>query len=804
MHPRRIILFTIVLILVSGCTTERKQIQLYTPWNASDVRAISSSQILPKPSQDISAIYIRKNGPEWQIRLDFLDISSPPDCDIYLAMDTKTGGATDLPLDTKTALQWDTLVIIPASGKIRALSPDPLDTSHILPRSGMRIRVFRDPVMDKIEISLNRAALKADLGFRLQVFVTPAGSIKPSDSLGPVRSDGPSPPQVNVLLAFWNSMPAYTPAQALRRWDGAHTGPLGGRHGLNNLLHASRSTKTTLTLLDLKLPASLAALDSVQGTKYVDKSSALGLLIIPDNLPGFASRDMPAPLPDWSQNRFFSDSRQTGLEFGLPTSQFSFAPLGLGQTVPAANSSTRVLFIPASPNTPELEPVTMMRWGNLKVIPIPGYGSQTQPAQQASLDGPTLSVRRALVRAATSKQGNPAQILVLGGDLPATVWGNPNAAIATMKYLSGHPWVHIMNAHDLLAANPDKSATELFHSQSLPSSDLANSVVEKIHQAPENPPGLAAWQMYQALFAPAYPTPLELPALRASYLGQVNTLPEAASWAACTKDDLDFSTYCLDPEKILVDCSLDLDLDQQPECLLASKNFFGVFETIGSYLSFAFWRDPNGNVHQIIAPSSELVLGLSESATWDLSAGVGADPEVVPGAFSSLTPMGAYDFHTVYQVVSLADGITLTSPDGTLSKTFRLSSEGLSVAYQISTPVHTQIPLVLDPWLRFLPGWMNNYKSGQEGQSWYWSVQLSAQSQTGSSTDQINSFKIEIHSSAEFSTQTFKDAQDILTSPENPNRENPPGHFLPFPMAMVEIDASQNFSVRIDFSNVEK
>ena len=786
MHPRRITIFAIVLILVAGCTTERRQDQLSAPWEAADVRAINFPQVESKPSQDLSAIYIRKNGPEWQIRLDFLDISSLPDCDIYLAMDTKTGGTTDLPLDTKAALQWDTLVIIPASGKIQALSPDALDASHLLPHSGMRIRVIRDPVMDKIEISLNRAALKAELGFRLQVFVTPFGSKTPADSLGPVRSDGPTPPQVNVLLAFWNSMPAYTPAQALRRWDGAHTGPLGGRHGLNNLLHAARSTKSTLALLDLKLPASLAAIDSVQGTKYIDKSSSLGLLIIPDNLPGFAGSEMPAPLPDWSQNLFFSDSRQTGLEFGLPASQFSFAPLGLDQTAPPANASTRVLFIPASPDAPELEPVTMMRWGNLKVIPIPGYGAQSQPAQQASLDGPTLSVRRALVMAATSEQGNPAHILVLGGDLPATVWGNPNAALATMKYLAGHPWVHILNAHDLLTTNPDKSPTELLHSPSLPSSDLANSMVEKLRRAPENPLGLAAWQMYQALFAPAYPSPLELPALRANYLGQVNTLLEAAGWADCTKEYLKLSAYCLEPEKIIVDCGPDLDLDKQPECLLASKNFFGVFEINGGYLSFAFGRDASGNVHQLLAPSSELLSGLSEATTWDLSAGIGADPEVIPGAFSDLTPVGSVDLQTVYQVVPLADGITLTSPDGTLSKTFRLSSEGLNVTYQTSTPVRTQIPLVLDPWLRFLPGWMNNYKSGQERQSWYWAVQSSTQNQTGRSRGQINSFNIEIHSSAEFSTQTFKDTQDILASPENPNRENPPGHFLPFPLAMVE------------------
>jgi hypothetical protein len=803
MHPRRITLIAISLILVAGCTTARKPVQLYVPWNSSDVRTISSSVVENHPNQDLLAVYTRQRGEEWQIRLDFLDLSSPPDSDIYLAMDTRTGGTISLPLDATAAFKWDTLLIIPASGQIQALSPDPLDTSQLLPRSGMRIRVIRDPVMDNIEISLNRAALDAALGFQLQVFVTPAGSRSPADSIGPVRSDAPAPPQANVLLAFWNTMPAYTPAQALRRWDGAHTGPLGGRHGLNNLLHAARSTKTTLTLLDLKQPASLAALDSVQGTKFVDKSSSLGLLIIPNNLPGFAAEELPAPLPDWSLERSQSDSHQTGLKFGLPSSQFSFAPLGLGEMVPTLNASIRVVFVPASPGALDLEPVTMKRWGNLKVIPIPGYGFQTQSIQQASLDGPTLPVRQALEKAAISGKGNAHQILVLGGNLPATVWGNPNAAIATMKYLAGHPWMHIMNAHDLLAVNPNETATDLNRDLPPLTSNLDNNVGKKLQRVPDNPIGEAAWQMYQALFSPAYPTPIELPALRAKYLGQVNTLLEAAGWAACQTGAQNFSTYCPEPGKILVDCSADLDLDGQPECLLASEKFFGVLETTGGYISFAFVRDSHGNAHQLVAPSSELFSGMSEPTGWDLSAGMGADPEVIPGAFSDLTPYGSVDLQTVYHAAPHKDGITFTSPDGALVKTFRLSSDVLIAAYQTSIPVRTQIPLILDPWTRYSPGWLNYYQSGRDGQTWYWAVQPSTE-RPDSLSIEVKPFKIKISSSIDFSTQTFKDTQDILASPENPNRDNPPGHFLPFPMARLEINAAQNFSVQIEFSNVEK
>ena len=804
MHPSRHLLLAIILTLLAGCAPGHKQIQLNAPWNYSDLREVSSSQIEKTPSRDLQAIYTRQNGLEWQFRLDFLDLSSPPDCDIYVAIDTKTGGTSFLPLDVKTNLKWDTLLIIPASGQIEALSPDPSDASRLISRSGMRILVIRDPVIDAVEISINRAALDAPLGFRVQVFVTPAGSKSPDDSLGPVRSDGTPPARANVLLAFWNSLPAYTPAQALRRWDGAHTGPLGGRHGLSNLLHAARSTKTALTLLDLKLPASLAALDSVQETKFVDKLSAQGLLILPDNLPGFAANELPAPLPDWSLERFQSESRQIGLKFGLPASQFSFAPFGLDQAVQSVDSTSKVLFIPATQGIPSLEPVTMLRWGNLKVIPIPGYGLQDSTTQQASLDGPTLAMRQALVRAANSEKGNAARVLILGGDLSTSVWGNPNAAVATMKYLAAHPWVHVLNANDLLAANPDGSVGDIY--QPLPplAPNAIDSVAENLSQAPDNSIANQAWQMYESLFAPTYPVPAALPGLRANYLGQVNTLLKAAGWAACQSVDQHSSTFCPEPGKTLVDCTVDPDLDNQPECLLASENFLGVFEITGGYLSFAFARDSKGDAHQLIAPSSELMAGLSESTTWDLSAGAGADPEVMPGAFIDLTPFGNVDLLTMYKVDPLPNGIKFTAPDGKLSKTFILSSNELVATFQSNTQMRTQIPLVLDPWIRFNPGWMNDYESGQDGQSWYWAVQQRLEGQSRSSAPVIQAFKIEIRSSVPYSIQTFQDTQDILASPENPNRDNPPGHFLPFPMATVEINSAQNFSVQIDFSSIEQ
>ncbi len=83
-----------------------------------------------------------------------------------------------------------------------------------------------------------------------------------ADVVHDVRSD--AQPPVNrapVLVAFWDAFPVTTPAQALRRWDGAHTGPLGERHGLLHILDAAGQYSVPVALLDIKNPASLAALD---------------------------------------------------------------------------------------------------------------------------------------------------------------------------------------------------------------------------------------------------------------------------------------------------------------------------------------------------------------------------------------------------------------------------------------------------------------------------------------------------------------------------------------------------------------
>ncbi len=60
-----------------------------------------------------------------------------------------------------------------------------------------------------------------------------------------------------LFIAFYNTLNASTPAQALRQWDGAHSGPIGSRHGLRYLLENVNVYNVPVTLLDINRKESL-------------------------------------------------------------------------------------------------------------------------------------------------------------------------------------------------------------------------------------------------------------------------------------------------------------------------------------------------------------------------------------------------------------------------------------------------------------------------------------------------------------------------------------------------------------------
>ncbi len=205
-------------------------------------------------------MYTRMIGFDLEIRVDFLDLPLDPDYALQILLDTAPGGNP-----------WDMVIDIPVRG-----------TPTVIPSSaGLIPRVIRDPWLDTVTLRINRQAIPRP--FTLKVVSYAVGVSTPADETVAVRSDALPPTQrAPFAMVFWDTFPAATPAQALRLWDGAHTGPRGERHGLKHILDAVAQYNIPVALLDLKTPESLAVLNYMGILPQVRKLNSLNLLILPD------------------------------------------------------------------------------------------------------------------------------------------------------------------------------------------------------------------------------------------------------------------------------------------------------------------------------------------------------------------------------------------------------------------------------------------------------------------------------------------------------------------------------------------
>jgi hypothetical protein len=218
-----------------------------------------------------------------------------------------------------------------------------------------------------------------------------------------------------------------------------------------------------------------------------------------------------------------------------------------------------------------------------------------------------------------------------------------------------------------------------------------------------------------------------------------------------------------------------LNGDGQAECILANRKYFAILESAGARLTQFFSIDENG-IHQIVGPSSQFAVGLSDPSEWHPEKGEAADPSVIPGAFADTT--GTW---TIYTPTITTVGIAFTNPDGSRIKTYRLTENGLQVLYQLRSPVSTLVPLALDPPAFYFGP--TNYRASLAPHSWTWSL-------AGGSA-------VEVRTDAVLSAEGFISAIPFLSFNENPNLGYPKGNYLPFPLSAASIRSDGSFSVEI-------
>jgi len=480
---KRLILSLLFLLLV---LTACGPVEESPDWTTDDLRLLDPTDGAVIPGQDLVALYVRTSGDKLQLRLDLLDLAPLPEMDLYLALDTLPGGSSWLPIEAGAAIEWDVLLTIPAAGSIQVHTPGAMPGS-LVPLPGAGLRVLRNPAKDSLEINLNQSAIwygnrspRSAPPFKLQVYTTAPGSLQTSDLTQPVGSQGQPPAQAPLLLAYWNTLPAYTPAQALRRWDGAHTGPQGGRHGLNNLLRTARNAGIPLLLLDLNSSLPLAALDFLENRTLVNELAQTNELLLPFKVPGFLLQESSSGV-----DRILDGMRQEAASFALPSDRLLFvdgaSPVDWDVDGWLASQKPGVIFFPRlaiDPGAGSLpDQVTHISpWQDWRVIPVP-WG--TPGFQQVSEEGLSLDARRLMVQTAIQNQEqNAPAMVILGGSLPASEWGNPDNSREAFSYIRAHPWIKPVTSKDLFALETLPADDSLLVS-SAPSTDPLEPAVNR-------------------------------------------------------------------------------------------------------------------------------------------------------------------------------------------------------------------------------------------------------------------------------------------------------------------------------------
>ena len=503
-------------------------------WTAQDITYINPSISAEK---SLIAVYGRKISGSIQIRLDFIPLIPE-----RIELDIFTSGARQpLPLIIQNGGQL--LQANQNQGQV-ALSPFISGQDSIVLSLTVPVAV-RDPEKTSVQV-----ITKDQPGSQNWVAYPQVGLF----SSNPV-------PAANVILGFWNTLPSSSPAQILRRWDGAHTGPFGQRHGLKTLIDQSQKYQAPLLLLDLDQPETLSALDLLQKLSVVKQGQSTGLLI----LPSFEPSNYLDPLPGWAN---IKDSREI--------------------------SKASLVYHPVAENGDFLPTLCKMDL-NGRCIVLKPFSND--------IDRFGLSKAGKIALASKLAPSSSPTPLVLGGDLPTSPWADSFSAPAAFRYISSHPWIKIWDQYDLdlyLKYYPSTSS-QLKHRIAPPriaSPYFTNNQSTALDSLTNAPPGALttlAWNTYFNLTSlPASP---QLIALRSHYFLGIGQLLIASDWAE--------HPYTMNQ-------SIQIGISSL--YILSNEDHFLLFDHSDGSLLFAVSQN-NGTPQIIIAPTSLFAVGLSSRDT---------------------------------------------------------------------------------------------------------------------------------------------------------------------------------------------
>lgn len=756
-----------MVLMSAGCNRPPSDEVNIEPWNSvrwnyTDLKIVQPPENID-PAVDMIALYTRKGIDYFQIRIDFLSLQSDPKFNLLIALDLHAGGTTTSPYGQQSKTLSDYWIW---------LSPQsPPVCFHYLEQSTRCDWVIEDFLDNKNDsFSLNIKTKKETITWdnaRVEAFTIDPNNNELLDYIGTPQSAMYRPQQAPLLFAFWDTLPAQTPAQLLRRWNGAHTGPYGQRHGLKQLLLASTANRIPIFLLDLKFPQSLSGLNYIEQFSQENDLPLLttlqkkNLIILPETAINPLSTDTE-----------LENNQKIARRFGFSDSQIVFAPLSL-----AGKQKQKIAFAFLSDSS------HLKTHQGILYIPLPESNTALINADEmfANRDGITLEAKRALLTAATS--ADPGDLVVAGGSLIQNPMADSMVAPALFRYISNHPWIHALNESDLLKLPPDdsspfsaKCSNYLCSPPKLPlvaytslkeltpanrdQIEITKIFLDSLNSIQPNNTTAVAWQALTMLTSPTSDEKLQQ--IQTNSLEIVGHLIEAARWENFPK--------------VQSRCDLDIDWDGIPECLLSSDNIFASFEQDGARMITTFYRDPTTGVKQWIGATNQLGVGLKDPMDWKPDNGPYADPDSIPGAFINSIDPASY-----YTAGLQKNRILFTL--GNIQKTFSVLPKGLSIAVSTDTPFSTHIPFIFSPQERFQTNWVTSYTSAIP---------------SNSNQKQDLKFFVAITGDCTSNYNRFLDSQQFFAYPEDPNQSYPPGHYLPFPITLLNLQVRSGCQVLIE------
>ena len=723
-----ILIILVIAIPLVGCqpVQNTSSTEPFGIWKYSDVRLLDPIDA-PNPEQDLIALYTRINNQFFQIRIDFLNFDSPSARDIYVPIDTNPGGVDQIKTKNNgkinVDINWDYLIIIPASGKIEIVN----NVYSIV--QGLELFLLREPIKDNMVLSVNQNKLrKISSRTKLQVVITQPDQVTVIDQTEPISIDAASPSKATIIFSFWNTFNSSTPAETLRSWAGAHSGPMSSRHGIKYLLEAAANNKYPIFLADLNNPETMSALDYLGAIPWIKNLEKQNILYLSDK----------------EINNNILDLYSVD-DFMINNNSYMYR----GSDNDYANNN------------------------------IVNDGCMFSPAPwlvNISISELFFKCRTLLVSQGLSPSNYP---IIIGGDFQASLLGDPSLINDFFSYIHDHPWIQVLSIYDLQPYIRNLASLQIHQTNDYMDIDniypqkfinensskpipTKHNIYSDLMDSPKNQISALAFQVYKYLSNPGSP---ELIPLGANYMGQVGHIIEAAKWVA-------------NPISVTT-CGIDLDYDGENECILSNNNIFLTIEPKGGYIPFIFTLDKNG-AHQIVGPTWEFILGLSDSSTWDLSLGVMSDPGQIIGAF-----VDSGIINEDYYITLKDNNVIIENDIMTMRKSYSIGDNSILVRAQlsgssISTP---QIPLVLDPWTMNISGWGDKYLNTFTSEGIQWEIK--------------SDITVQLRSMNQMYIYPFNSAKSEMAFPEDPNFDYGRGHYLPYPMALVELQPNEDYSIDI-------